>query len=571
MRQVIRKLLLLWITSISALVPLYINLYVLHYQTDPFISTTINMGKLISSFGDLNNARHFVLDNWVPFGWQGHTRDFIQYEPLSGVLVHEIGSITNLSIRSASYLPVPYFVYLILLYLIMKWAYSLVSIEKQKMTKLNVLVLFILFASGYAYICLFVIGTFYVFEYHGIYYVYALTMYYLLLNLIFNRQGVRLAKRIIVLITLVFLANLFTHYEIPLTVTGGLLLYLFAVYWLSKITDTKESAFLKDLKVLIAVFMVLIFSQGFYYSALSSSAGIIQMIPVFFTSILDRVISGSAGQIVGNIYPYGNYLVFTKKLWHLGFAAMLLLQLSLAVYLVKKHSFILPVIFSYLFILGRDISWMISYFAMYLGSFSFELKTAWLLNLLVPVPILGFSHLTKAKRKRASLIILAIIISIALIGWSTLYAHMFIEGYSAYPGQVKEQAWTVAPFIKHNLHQDNISIVITGSLQATSGIYENMPLYVLDEVYLVPAIFYIKEKLDTKQHIPVQEIPNSLRQSDVDFLVVTEYENKKGFYGGLAIAPLNKDEVKLLTHLITVQDTVIYSSDIVKIYMIREG
>ncbi|WP_206204592.1 hypothetical protein, partial [Thermococcus sp. 21S7] len=85
-----------------------------------------------------------------------------------------------------------------------------------------------------------------------------MTMYYLLLNLIFNRQGVRLAKRIIVLITLVFLANLFTHYEIPLTVTGGLLLYLFAVYWLSKITDTKESAFLKDLKVLIAVFMVLI-------------------------------------------------------------------------------------------------------------------------------------------------------------------------------------------------------------------------------------------------------------------------------------------------------------------------
>jgi hypothetical protein len=522
------------------------------------------MGKLISSFGDLNNARQFVLNSWIPLGWQGHTRDFILYEPLSGVLVYEISSITNLSIKSASYLPVPYFVYLILLYLIMKWAYSLVSIEKQKMTKLNVLVLFILFTSGYAYICLFVIGTFYVFEYHGIYYAYALTLYYLLLKLVFNRRGSKFAKKIIVIITLVFLANLFTHYEIPLTVTGGLLLYLFAVYGLSKILHTGELAFLRDLKTLIVVFMVLILSQSFYYSALSSSTGIIQIIPVFFTSLLNRVLSGRAGQIVSNVYPYGNYLIVTKKVWHLGFVIILLFQTSLAIYVVKKRPSTLPVIFSYLFVLGRDISWMMSYFAMYLGSFSFELKTAWLLNLLISVPILGFFHLIKTKWKQISLIILVFVLSLILIGWSTLYAYMFVGEYSAYPGQVREQAWTAVPFIKS--HSDNHTVILTGSLQATSGIYENMPLQALDKAYLVPAIFYIKERTNTKQHMPIQDIPNALRQHNVDYFVVTQYESKKGFYGGLTIAPLTPDEIKLLTHILGVQDTILYSSDIVKLY-----
>ncbi|MDI3501274.1 MAG: hypothetical protein PWP22_1045 [Thermoanaerobacter sp.] len=559
------KLILIWSFSLLFLISLYVNIVLLHYQTDPFIPTTIKIAQLVSKFGSLESAQQYVTGNWHYSGWQGHTIDFLRYEPLSGILVYEISSVTGFKINTVAYFPLPLLIYVIMLYIISKLIYNLLP-EKIKIEK-NIMI-FVLSVGMYAYIGRFVMGTFYVLEYHGIYYVYALMLYYSLFKIIQDQGNYQNSTKLTFLIAIVFLANLFDHYEIPITFTGGVIIFAVVVHLFDNIFIRHDNKLQKKLRNLIIIFMILILSNPFYYGALTRSAGLIQTVSLFFSTLANRLIEPRAGGQVTQLYPYANYLLLSIKMWHLGFLVIIISHMLFLTRLIKKNKnvSVSATIFLYILILGQEISWIISYFSMYLSSFALQLKNAWLLNSLVIIPLLFFNRTISTRWKRIGMYILVTTLTLTLVTWTIIYMHMTVEGYSPYSGQVKQEVRTVSFFLQNEI-EDHYGI-ITGSLQSTSTIYEDLSLDKL--AYWYPVIgSYFMQKQHTKFHLPVYEIYLQLKQNANIFVISTQ-EFKNGLYPGLYVAPLNRDEVESLNKILVFNENSIYTSDLVRIYMLQK-
>jgi hypothetical protein len=172
------KKLILYLFSLVLFGGIFTNIFLLNQQCDPFISTTVIMGKCIEHFGNINESTNYIIQCSKFKAWQDHTKLYITYVPLSGVLTCMISEITNISLIKVCHFPLPYLSYFFLLYCILKMIYSYSKrYFDSNQTKWKIYIYFVLFSAVYSFIGLNCIGKFYVLEYHGISFVYIYWQY----------------------------------------------------------------------------------------------------------------------------------------------------------------------------------------------------------------------------------------------------------------------------------------------------------------------------------------------------------------------------------------------------------
>jgi len=571
-----RSLWLYCLLIIIFLIPLYINVSLLHSQCDPFISTTIISGKCIGAFGSIDGAVDYICQISEFGAWQSHTRDFLIYEPFSGLLTYIISAVTGMPLIDVCYLPVPYIICFLLLFCILKLIYtSSINYFDISSKTWKAYIAVILFGSFYTFIGMNVIGKFYVLEYHGINFVLALCIYYLLIKSIMKSNKVFSSKVFLALFPL-FLANMFVHYTFPLTITGGLILYLTIYEILRHLRIVPNNEILPQLTRLTLIFVILLSFQDFYYIRLSHAGNMMDMLNDLIATITTRLFySGSSGRITNAIYPFVEYYLLIKRFWHMLLLIIITSITPLTIYYLKKRDISKNslLLFSYIIILGMNVLGMYSYFVHYAGYLALELKEVWLLNALILFPILLFtnSHHKLWKKMGLILAIGLLLSTILLIGWATFEVDICANGYNAFPYSIKEDGKNAYAFaISHS----DTSTVISGSIQATSGLYEHLYYYDLDKlnkIYPKIALYYmINMTNESRKHKDVLDIYNSLKNGGVSNFILTNYEMKNGFYGGLTVAPLDKNETKIFQDVLENNENVIYDSKKARLYKFRE-
>ncbi|MFU8652679.1 hypothetical protein [Methanotorris formicicus] len=531
------------------------------------------MAKSINEFGNLESAVSYISKIAKYSAWQCHTKDFIQYEPLSGVLVGILSNITGLSIFTTSYLPIPYMIYCLALLCIFRILYyNNIKLISNNNLIYDILIFFILFVGIYAFICKFVIGKFYVFEYHGIFLVYVLFSYYLLLRLVVTNNK-NIINKILLILILIFVANLFTHYNYPLTLTGGLLIFMI-VYKILKYLNieiiNKELA--ASFKKIIILFIILLTLQNFYFVNLEHTKGLFETFTMLVNTLITKLVgsSSSSGVIMqksGYIFNY--QWMFVRKWWHILFVTTsVFMLLFIAVYYLK-HKNLKPCSLSYFYtlIFGRDATWMYSYFTHYGGNLSFYLPNGWLLNSLIMTPILQLlNSKDKLWNKLGKVFLgLSIILTILLLLDSTFEAHFAISGSSPFPYQVRNDGVSLFNFLITNVDKPQI---IVGSLESSSALYSYLAFYdlvKLEYVFPKPALGYMLIP-GIKKHKSVEEIYYSMKKDKVSKFILTKYELDNGFFGGLTVAPLTKNETKKLKNILEANENIIYDSGKAKLF-----
>ncbi|WP_292460185.1 hypothetical protein [Methanothermococcus sp.] len=548
---------------------LYINTVTLNFQCDPFIPTTIIMAKSIGEFGSITEACDYISNAAKYSAWQDHTKDFIKYEPLSGIIVCIIAKMTGLNEYTVSYLPIPYIIYCIFLYLIFKILYS-INTKISRNQNLNIFIFFVVLSGIYAFICKFVIGKFYVMEYHGIYWVYILAIYYLLLKYFILNNNHEIIQKIFLLIYIIFITNLFTHYNFPMTILGGLIIFITACMLLKCIGLNLLNNKIDYLKHAIPIFIILITLQNFYFLNLSHAGNFLDIFDILINTVINKITGSSSGVISSySGYVYTTQWMFFRKWWHILFvlsAISIFITITLY-YLKNKDKNVNLMSYFYTLILGRDFTWMYTYFINYGGNLSFYLPNSWFLNSLILTPITELLNSKKIFWKNTGKLFLigAFILTLFLILDSSFEAYYAISGYSPFPYQVRNDGEQSFNFLISNIDRPEI---IVGSLESSSALYAEMSKYSISKlniIYPKPALDYMLIP-GVKEHKSINEIYYSLKKGRVSKFILTKYELDKGFVGGLTVAPLTKNETKELKTILDTNENLIYDSGKAKIY-----
>jgi hypothetical protein len=152
-----------------------------------------------------------------------------------------------------------------------------------------------------------------------------------------------------------------------------------------------------------------------------------------------------------------------------------------------------------------------------------------------------------------------LISNVFLIGWASLEAEATISGYGAFPHQIKENANSLYEFLLK--HEDGEKKIISGSIQATSGLYEHMCTYPFDNfqhVIPISSYYYITDL--NKGNKEITEIYHTLETNNINSFIITDYELNNGLYGGLTSSPLNATEVQSLSKILDQHTDRIYNS-----------
>ncbi|AEF97060.1 hypothetical protein [Methanotorris igneus] len=561
---------------------LYINIMTLDFQCDPFIPSTIIMAETFSEFNNYYDSVDFISNNAKYSAWQGHTKDFIIYEPLSGIINCVISKVTGLNTYSVSYLIIPYFTYCILLYLIFNKLYNIFSKYCEINSKIySIIVFFVLMTTIYAFICKYVIGKFYVMEYHGIFLIYVLTMFYLLLKY-FETNYVE-NKKILLLMVIIFIANLFTHYNFTMTFTGGLIIFIISLELLKYLGIKFDIKLQSKLKIIALIFIIVLTLQNFYFINLGKSGGnMLETLGILINTLIDRVvgISSDSGIITNSSdsgiitkqsgYIFSQQWMFVKKWWHILFVIVsVILFLSTTIKCLNnkdKKLNINHILYIYILIIGIDATWMFTYFINYGGNLSFYLPNGWILNSLILIPIF-YLHNSKEKlwKNIGKLLLLTnILLTLLLVLDSSFELHYVVSGHSPFPYQVREDTKTCSNFLIHNI--DNQEIVV-GSLESSSALYGFMSsdLKSLEHIFPKPAFSYFLIP-GVKYHKSVSDIYKSMKKDHVSKFILTDYEINSGFFGGLTVAPLTPNETKELKNLLELNENVVYDSKMARVY-----
>ena len=390
-------------------------------------------------------------------------------------------------------------------------------------------------------------------------------IYYIIIKFFNNDLS---SSKTVVLLSILYVSYLFVHYKFPMMIIGGFMVFLavnkiFNIFNITLLDNVK----LNTLKKLLFIFVILIFLQNFYFINLQHNSGsILTDFVNVWQYLINRIVSSQSGAITSQSgYVYTSQWLLFKKIWHILYVIVSIIVFLLIMWHAKINKFKLnSVVLLYIMILGFDATWMYTYFINYGGNFSFYLLDGWILNTLIYLPLIFLMRFYEHNHKKFIIYCISLLLAISMVLTSIFGTLFILYGYSPFPYQVRNEVMPLANFlISHYPH--NIDTLVIGSLESSSAIYGHMSFYnytVYSKIYPKPAIQYMIIP-GKKRHKPINQIYKSIKKNIEGcnkIFVLTNYELKKGFYGGLAVSPLNNNDVKKFDKILKIEENIIYSS-----------
>jgi len=533
--------------------PLFVNYVILNSKVDTFIATTLVQAKIIEVCGHLCSDPVNVevsLPNWY---WQGHTLGYIENGlVIPGIETYIISAVTDLDVIVTVYLPIPYIVSSILLYLIVKKVCD--DLQISQLFTFTVLLL-----SMFVFIANYTLGRFYTMQYHSYSGALFLIMLYLFVNLWFNHINGRYdIARSAIIVLLIVSALAGTHYHFITQSLGGLIvaIVVIALYALVKGVRNRYSLITSIETHLLFVLVVLtaIFLQGFYASFVGKIdiSEVVENIIAYLTTFYKSPI-----YVKEELEPYvivnPLYTLALKIFTYTSLTYILLFAFSVIFFEYDSEEF-LSIVKTFGFILGGSVVSWLAYFAAY-GYGNFGLQHPWL----VVATILASSlAITRKKRDiplitKQFLIRIGVLILTILVVSSTLVSfYLRAEQASSYNALTPPPAG-VELIGKLVTTSTTERIIITGAHSTTSRIYIQLAV----------------SSLENLQNAVVANSPYTTNvsklcltlQNRYDIVVISSMDLTKGMFGDVSPSYLSPDIVMRLTLCLANNTHVILNSN----------
>jgi len=505
--------------------PLFVNYIVLNFKVDTFIATTLVQAETIKLYGHIYSDPLNVeasLPNWY---WQAHTLGYIKNGLIiPGIATYIISVVTNLNITASVYLPIPYIISLILLYLIVRRICSDLQIS-------DIFTFIILLLSASAFVANYVLGRFYTMEYHSYSIPFFLLMLYIFTNFWFDHihgQYNLARSTIIILLTSMALAG--THYNLIYQALGGLItvILITILYTVIKGIQNRNS-FIAHVKIYLLfalIILLAVFLQNFYASfvvKIDINKIIKNLITYFITFYKNPI------YIKEELVPY----IVINPLYSL--ASKIFTYTSLTYILLFTFRTLSPRYSSretlgtveiFWFILGGSFVTWLAYFTAY-GYGNFGLEQTWL----VTATILTSSLAITRKNihilfiiKQSFIKIIAISLTILVISSAFVSLYFRVEQASSYDALTPPPGVElVGKFITMN---SGGRIIISGAHSTTSRMYIDIAassLGLLQDV-IVGNLPYTIDAFKLCQMLP----------SNYDIIIISVADLTKGMFGDVS-------------------------------------
>jgi len=534
--------------------PLFVNYVILNSKVDTFIATTLVQGKIIEVCGRICSDPVNVevsLPNWY---WQAHTLSYIENGlVIPGIETYIISAVTDLDAIVTVYLPIPYIVSSILLYLIVKKICDDLQISQ-------LFTFIILLLSTFVFIADNTLGRFYTMEYHSYSIALFLIILYVFINLWFNHvHGRYNIARFMVIVLLTTSALAGTHYNLIIQSLGGLtaVIAVIALYTIIRGVQNRYS-FTIDIKthlLFVLVILLAVFLQGFYASfvGIIDISKVVENIIAYLTTFYKSPIYVSK-ELEQYVVVNPLYTLTLRIFTYTSLTYILLFTFS-TIFLRRYNSKeALSVVKTFGFILGGSfVSWL-AYFAAY-GYGNFGLQQSWL----VVATILASSLAITRRKTHVSLITKQFLIGIGisiltiLIISSTLISfYLRAEQASSYNALTPPPAGVelVGKFITMGTTE---RIIVTGAHSTTSRIY--IQLAVSSPEILQNAIV-----ANLPYTTNISKLCLTL-QNKYNIIVISSMDLTKGIFGDVTPSYLSPDIVMRLNHCLVNNTHIILNSN----------
>jgi hypothetical protein len=540
--------------SLMMSLPLFTNYILLNFKGNTFVATTLVEAEIVKFYGhvysDLLDVKVFLPN----LHWQDHTLSYIKNGlVIPGIATYIISAITSLDIVMSVYLPIPYIISLILLYLIIKRICSDAHISDAS-------TFIILLLSTTIFIANYVLGCLYTMDYHSYSIPLFLIMLYIFTNLWFDyvRNRYDMVRSIvIVLLTSIALAG--THYRLIYEALGGLITVIIIITLYAMIKSVKNiSLFVTRVRTYLSFVLVIlttVFLQGFYASFIGTVDinKVIKNIIIYLTTFYKISVHTMKEEVVHYIVINPLYLLALKIFTYASLTYILLLTFG-TIFSRYSNREIFNTVKIFWFILGGSFIIWIPYLIAY-GYGNFGLEQSWL----VIASILASSLTITRKIIHASLVIRQSLIKITvltltmLVISSTLVSLYFeVEQSSSYNALTPPPAgveW-VGEFIARNSRG---RLIICAAHSTASRIY----------------IHIATSHLKLLRDIIIANIPYTIDvfklcqmlQSKYDIIIISITDLTKGTFGDVAPSYLNATITTKLAHCLTNNVNVMLNSN----------
>ena len=533
--------------------PLFVNYVILNSKVDTFIATTLVQGKIIEVCGRICSDPVNVqvsLPNWY---WQVHTLSYIENGlVIPGIETYIISAVTGLDAIVAVYLPIPYIVSSILLYLIVKRICDDLQISQP-------FTFIILLLSTFMFIAENTLGRFYTMEYHSYSTALFLIILYVFINHWFNHiHGRYNIARFVVIVLLITYALAGTHYNAITRSLGGLtaVIALIALYTIIRGVQNRYS-FTIDIEthlLFVLVILSAVFLQGFY----ALFVGIIDI-----SNVVENIIAYLTTFYKSPIYvreELEQYVVvnplhaLTLRIFTYSSLTYILLFTFSTIFLRYNSKEALSVVKIFGFILGGSfVSWL-AYFAV-IGYGNFGLQQSWL----VVATILASSLAITRRKTHVSLItkqflirIGISILTILIISSTFVSFYLRAEEASSYNALTPPPAGVelVGEFITMSTTE---RIIITGAHSTTSRMYIQLAAS-------SPEILRNAIVANIPYTTNISKLCLTL-QDKYNIIVISSMDLTKGMFGDVSPSYLSPDIVMRLNHCLVNNTHIILNSN----------
>ena len=533
--------------------PLFVNYVILNSKVDTFIATTLVQAKIIEVCGHICSDPVNVevsLPNWY---WQGHTLGYIKNGlVIPGIETYIISAVTDLDAIVTVYLPIPYIVSSILLYLIVKKICDGLQISQ-------LFTFIILLLSMFVFIADYTLGRFYTMEYHSYSIALFLIMLYIFVNLWFNHINDRydIARSTIIVLLIVFTLT-GTHYQLITLSLGGLIAIIVVVtlYVVLKGVRNRYS-FITSIEtylLFVLVVFLAIFLQGFYVSFVGKIdiSKVVENVITYFTTFYKSSI-----YVVRELEPYvivnPLYVLASKILTWSSLSYILLFALSVIFFEYDSEEF-LSIVKTFGFILGGSVVSWLAYFIAY-GYGNFGLQLSWL----VVATILASSLAITRRKRDIPLITKHFLIRIGLLILTILVvSSTLVLFYLRAEQALSFSALTPPP----------AGVGLIGKLVSTS----TTERIIIAGAHSTASRIYIQLAVSSLENLQRAVIANSPYTTNVsklcltlqkryDIVVISSMDLTKGMFGDVSPSYLGSDIVMRLTWCLANNTHVILNSN----------
>jgi len=535
--------------------PLFVNYVILNSKVDTFIATTLVQGKIIEVCGRIcsdpvNVQVSLPLPNWY---WQVHTLGYIKNGlVIPGIETYIISAVTGLDVIVAVYLPIPYIVSSILLYLIVKRICDDLRISQ-------LFTFIILLLSTFEFIADKTLGRFYTMEYHSYSLALFLIILYVFINHWFNHiHGRYNIARFMVIVLLTTYALAGTHYNLITQSFGGLtaVIAVIALYAIIRSVQNRYS-FTIDIEthlLFVLVILSAVFLQSFYalYIGTIDFSKVVENVIVYLTTSYKSPIYVKK-ELEQYVVVNPLYALTLRIFTYTSLTYILLFTFS-TIFLRHNSKEALSVVKTFGFILGgSSVTWL-AYFTAY-GYGNFGLQQSWL----VVATILASSLAITRRKTHVSLItkqflirIGISILTILIISSALVSFYLRAEQLYSYNALTPPPAGVevVNEFITMGTTE---RIIITGAHSTTSRIYIQLAV----------------SSPEILQNVIVVNIPYTTNisklcltlQNKYIIIVVSSMDLTKGMFGDVSPSYLSPDIVVRLKHCLVNNTHIILNSN----------